>query len=282
MPLTLLMNKLTPLKRGELILTQTTVMKTLVETLNSIWPTSSWLYTLIISTRFESLDRHVPQIINCNVSPQQEQDSTQLPPSARTIWKQARNAAIEAAKMSERTEWFKEAIARGLLEPWAAGLEKVPQFAQKRELMDKIQNIRRRAALDVMRATERFLRQEHERLTTISGGHLTTVSGMVRRAHPDDPGAPAPIISRATQAITIATDRERVREFRSLEERSRSLNQSCPTNNEIADPATARVRNQPRDNDAHFRGRGGRGGRHPRGRRPGRPYPRKRGEHHDA
>ena len=184
--------------------------------------------------------------------------------------------------MNERTEWFKETVARGLIEPWAAGMEKIPQFAQKRELQDEIYSIRRRAAADVMRATEAFIRREHNRQTTISGGHMTTVSRIVRRAHLDDPTVLAPIINRANQMIAQATNRERTREFRSLEERSRNLNVCHLTNNEVTDPASARQRVQPPTAKPYFRGRRGRASRRTSGRHPGRPYSRKRGESNDA
>ena len=181
-----------------------------------------------------------------------------------------------------RGSFRRDLLRKKLIEPWAAGMEKIPQFAQKRELQDEIYSIRRRAAADVMRATEAFLRSEHDRLTTISGGHMTMVSGMVRRAHQDDPTVSAPIINRANQMITQATDRERTREFRSLEERSRNLNVCRPTNNEVTDPASARQRGQPPTAEPYFRGRGGRGSCRTRGRRPGRPYSRKQGESNDA
>ena len=193
---------------------------------------------------------------------------------AKAIWRQARAASIDSAKLRERYQWYTEAIARSLFEPWTAVLEKTPPFVNRRELMTRIATIRRDAAMHIMRATAAFLNEEATRLGGMAAGHLTTIERMVTQAFPNDPDRARAVYERAEVAITATGDKERNKEYKNLETRSKTLSLQRPPDHHVADPLSVTIR--PRqsatrpDDDTPFRGRPARGGRRGRGRRPGR------------
>ena len=203
-----------------------------------------------------------------------QDEASELPTVAKSIWRQARSASVDAAKIRERQVWYAEAIARNLYEPWTAVLDKMPPFANRRELLVHITRIRRNAAMDIMRATETFLKDELTRLTGMSAGHMVTVERLITQAFPNDPDKATEIHDRATAVIKATVDREKQKEHRNLEERSRELSLRRPQENEMADPlsVTSSTRQSGNQNEfgRPFRGRGTRGARRPRGRRPGR------------
>ena len=200
--------------------------------------------------------------------------TTDLPAVAKAIWRQARTASIDAAKLRECYQWYNEAIARSLFEPWTAVLEKTPPFVNRRELLTRIATIPRAAAMQVMQATAAFLNEEATRLGGMAAGHLTTIERMVIQAFPNDPDCARTVYDRAEAAVTSTADRERNKEFKSLETRSQTLSLQHPPDHHVADPLSVTQRQRPsatrQDDQSPFSGRPAYGGRRGRGRRPGR------------
>lgn len=65
----------------------------------------------------------------CDILLQEEE--TQMPSGARSSWNHARNAAVEAAKATNRVAFYKEAPLQGLHEYWCFGLERTPGYLMK-------------------------------------------------------------------------------------------------------------------------------------------------------
>ena len=150
----------------------------------------------------------------------------------------------------------------------------MPAYTSRRELWDRILVLRRQCALDIMRETEQFLDREATRLAGIAASHMTTVERLVQQEYGHDEDKATASINKAKQVIKATSERERVKEHRHLEERSRSLSLKRPSDGDIADPVNNLQRQLApggRGEDDHpFRGRPNRGGRRGRGRRPGR------------
>ena len=51
-----------------------------------------------------------------------QNEIAELPAVAKSIWHQTSTAAIEAAKVKEKQQWYTEAIGRSVIEPWTAAL----------------------------------------------------------------------------------------------------------------------------------------------------------------
>lgn len=151
-------------------------------------------------------------------------ETPMMPNRSKTTWNQARNAAVEAAKSTNRAAFYNEAPMQGLLEYWCYGLERTPGYLMK--LPDFRADLH---AMRVKHAKEQMkLAATHmEREIKIHMDHAADLRATsVASIQKSDPENAERIIQEASVAYDITVANMAGNEFRDLDKRRQTLETS--------------------------------------------------------
>lgn len=117
----------------------------------------------ISDKNFVKRPRNVPTLkMNTNaVSLSQQNEATLMPANCKTGWNQARAAAVEAAKGTNRATFYRQAPKQQLYEYWCFGLERTPDYLMKlEEFRADLHQTRIRHAQELMELVATHLEKE--------------------------------------------------------------------------------------------------------------------------
>ena len=100
------------------------------------------------------------QITNNSTLPPQGFAENCLPPDVVDTWKQSRSDTNESGKKQIQGEWLQDSVVTQTIEPWAVGIEKVPQYLKgDPEFMRKLVDFRKETSIQLMDMASRHLLQ---------------------------------------------------------------------------------------------------------------------------
>ena len=85
-----------------------------------------------------------------------------LPNSTATVWKQAKTCMMTAMRADVRADWLQSLNEAAIITHWAAGKADLPQYVAEDDLLQKIVEVRRNAAVEVQRLTANYLQTKAE------------------------------------------------------------------------------------------------------------------------
>lgn len=209
-----------------------------------------------------------------NVDSLPPQDETlQMPSRTKTTWNQARAAAVEAAKSTNRATFYRQAPSQNLYEYWCFGLERTPGYLMKlEEFRSELHQMRLRHAREQMQLAAQHLEKETQINLDSAADMRSNAITSIQQSIPDRAER---VIREASVSYDITVANMGANEFRELDKRRQTLQASPPTTGDIIDPVSNIARSTTRsDENKGFRGRGrgGRGAsrswRNSRGRKP--------------
>lgn len=188
-----------------------------------------------------------------------------MPSGVKSTWNQARNAAVEAAKATNRAAFYNEAPLQGLHEYWWYGLERTPGYLMKiPEFRSDLHNMRVKQAKEEMKLAATYLKKEVATFIDSAANLRSAAVSNIQQKLPDRAEA---IIRDASVAYDITVANMGGNEFKELDKRSKTLQSSPPTVGDIVDPVSNVAKNTSKaaEENKGFRGRGhrGRGGPRP-------------------
>lgn len=192
-----------------------------------------------------------------------QEEDTQMPSGARSSWNHARNAAVEAAKATNQVAYYKEAPLQGLHEYWCFGLERIPRYLMKiPEFRAELHSMRMRHAKEEMKLAATHLENE---VTTYMDSSANMRSAAVTNVQQTSPDRGEVIIQNASIAYDITVANMSGNEFKELDLRRQTLQDSPPTVGDIIDPVSNVTKTTAKaTEDKGFRRGRGRGGSRPR------------------
>ena len=85
-----------------------------------------------------------------------------LPNLTATVWKQAKTCMMTAMRADVRADWLQSLNEAAIITHWAAGKADLPQYVAEDDLLQKIVEVRRNAAVEVQRLTANYLQTKAE------------------------------------------------------------------------------------------------------------------------
>lgn len=120
--------------------------------------------------------------INIDNSLPPQDETLQMPARTKTTWNQARAAAVEAAKSTNRATFYRQAPNQNLFEYWCFGLERTPGYLMKlEEFRSELHQMRLRHAREQMQlAAQHLERETQHNLDSDTGDIIDPVSNIAR------------------------------------------------------------------------------------------------------
>ena len=212
-----------------------------------------------------------PQHTNATFFSFQKTKKLEVPDETKDVLLEATSKNMEAMRLAERANWYRKALENDGYPQWVLGFQPAPEFATQRTLIDKLNDIRRKCAKDIMQTVAEHLEKEAKKAELNATKKYSLVETDCLALIEDKPTAEATFES-AQKSSKKSVRKERKKLRQELDKKSRSSKHNAPTEEELGDIYTAVLKRNKKPTNAfeNFPRRGRGASQSHRGRRPGR------------
>ena len=211
-------------------------------------------YNLKVLTEMANLDtiitrakitRTFAQIVtntDSEFSPIQGFAEARLPPDVVDTWLQHRSDSADSGKNTIRGEWLQESARTKTVEPWAAGIERVPSYLlSDPKFAAKAAELREETALKLMEFAGELLIKKAEVQKKAAARNLITVNNAILENNPIIEDADT-IQQQAKSAVEKVVARDVNREMKFFNDKALKKYTNKVSNHDLVDPCNAVMR----------------------------------------